>query len=805
MNPENIDPKFQATVFAGGSSETPAISSPPRDSDLGFLMPPLAEGEIGWFMNYRVLRKLGQGGMGIVLLAEDTHLKRKVALKVMKSESAKDLVARQRFLREAQSMAAITHDHVVTIYQVGSGEGSEVGVDVPFLAMQYLEGETLEARLLRNKRIPVGETVRIGREIAEGLAAAHARGLIHRDIKLSNIWLEAPSGRVKILDFGLARVSDSTLNLSATGQVLGTPHFMSPEQAAGGDLDHRTDLYSLGCVLYTMLSGELPFDGPSIMAILFKLANEEPPPLQSKIPDLPASLVQLVNALLCKKAIDRPDSATTVAKRLAEIEPECAGVGRELPSTATSLPQSHTTSGSSSPTVPSPTRPTAQAPAGGKLSRRLILGGAGIAALAGAGWFIYRSLRDHGGQDRNPKSNEPAGNLPPSGEPIVVGILHSETGDLRDNEVPVIQMTRLALDGVNDSGGLLGRPVKYLIRNGQSDERVFAGEAERLIVQDGVSVIFGCWTSASRKAVKAVIEEHKHLLIYPVQYEGLEQSPNIIYTGATPNQQILPAVDWCLAKKPAARFFLVGSDYIFPRSANAILRHYIDEKKGSAVGEEYLSLGEIDARGVVAAIQKAAPDFILNTINGKTNQAFFPALRTAGITAQAMPTISFSLDEQLLRGLQPRLVAGDYAAWNYFASIPGEWNAAFVKRYEDRWGMANAVTDPMEAAWLGVQLWARAVAEVKTTAPAAILRSILSQKIAAPEGDEVRVDVDTQHLWKYFRLGQITPEGTFRIVMTHDSPTAPMPYPRYRSREEWEKFQNDLFEKWGKRWSRPPA
>ena len=796
------DDELSETIAFGSLrsvGERASTSKPVLSLDLSFLNPPMADGEIGWFLNYRVLRKLGEGGMGIVLLAEDTHLKRKVALKVMKREMSEDPVARQRFLREAQAMAAVTHDHIVTIYQVGVGDGKEPGKDVPFLAMQFLEGETLEMRLIRNQRLPVREAVRVGREIAEGLAAAHSRGLIHRDIKLSNVWLEAPSARVKILDFGLARVSDSKLNLSAAGQVLGTPHFMSPEQAAGMEVDHRTDLYSLGCVIYTMLSGELPFDAPSLMAILYKLASEEPPPLQSKVPDLPPALTQLVHALLAKLPGNRPESATIVAKRLAEIEPACAGVGLQLPSTATRLPQTQTSASSQSPTLLNVSKPAPSTPALDKVSRRLLLGGAGLLALSGAGWLIYRSLREREGTT---PANQ---HVPPSGEPIVVGILHSETGDLRDNEIPVIQMTQLALDSLNESGGLLGRPVKYLIRNGQSDEHVFAREAERLIVQDGVSVIFGCWTSASRKAVKAVVEEHKHLLIYPVQYEGLEQSPHIVYTGATPNQQILPTVDWCLKGKPGAKFFLVGSDYIFPRSANAILRHYIDEKKGQIVGEEYLALSEIDVREVVAAIQKAMPDFILNTINGKTNQTFFPALRNAGITPQAVPTISFSLDEQLLRGMQPRIVAGDYAAWNYFAAIPGERNAAFIKSYEDRWGMANAVTDPMEAAYLGVQLWAQAVSEVKTTEPAAVRRAILAQKIAAPEGDDVRIDADTQHLWKYFRLGQITSEGTFRIVMAHDSPTAPIPYPRYRNRADWEKFQNDLFEKWGKRWSRQPA
>jgi urea ABC transporter urea binding protein len=422
--------------------------------------------------------------------------------------------------------------------------------------------------------------------------------------------------------------------------------------------------------------------------------------------------------------------------------------------------------------------------------RRFLLGAGGVlvAAAGGLGYFYWRG-----------RQSPVAGT---STAPIRVGLLFSETGFMRDSEVPVLEMVQLTLEEINHQGGLLGRPVEYVIRDGASEEVVFAREAEWLIQQEEVCVLFGCWTSASRKAVKKVVEKHHHLLVYPVQYEGVETSPHVVYTGATPNQQILPAVDWCFDRKPGARFFLAGSDYIFPHTAHAILRHRIEEKGGQVVGDQYLPLGSLEARDLAEAIKRADPDFILNTINGSSNLGFFPALRAADIKPQDVPTISFSVDEQMLRGLDPRVVAGDYAAWTYFASIPGPRNEEFVHRYQARWGEFKTVTDPMEAGYLGVRFWAQAVTAAKTEEPGAVRLAIAGQSLDAPEGPNVHVDPENQHTWKYFHLGQITPDGKFRIVLRHDAPLPPEPYLRYRSPAEWEKFQMDLYHQWGNRWSR---
>jgi serine/threonine protein kinase len=306
------------------------------------LAPPRAEGELGWLGRYRVLKILGAGGMGIVLEAEDTALQRSVALKVLKAALNAGASAQQRFLQEARATAAVVHDHIVTIHDVdeatvaGEGEGPTAR-SVPFLAMQLLRGETLEARLQREGRLPTAEVLRIGREIAAGLAGAHERGLIHRDVKPANVWLEAPAGRVKILDFGLVRATGAggptadpaggsptpvaDLRLTQEGAIIGTPAYMAPEQALGrSTVDSRCDLFSLGCVLYRLCTGQLPFRGADTMSTLCAVAADEPLPPDWLKPKLPRALSDLVMRLLAKRPEDRPASAQQVVAALAAIE-----------------------------------------------------------------------------------------------------------------------------------------------------------------------------------------------------------------------------------------------------------------------------------------------------------------------------------------------------------------------------------------------------------------------------------------------------------------------------------------------------
>ena len=271
--------------------------------------------------HYKVLHKLGQGGMGWVMLAEDTQLGRRVALKVMRSQHAADDESRTRFVREARAAAALKHDNIITIYHVGEDQG------VPYLAMELLEGGTLQQRLEYPKPLALGAAVRIAREIAAGLAAAHARGVVHRDIKPANIWLESPKGRVKILDFGLARQID-TKGVTQAGEIIGTPHYMAPEQARAKAVDARSDLFSLGCILYRMVTGRLPFAGDTLLATLTAIAVDMPPPVCDLNPQAPDALADLIFRLLAKDPDRRPQTAAAVIEELRTIEQELtAGKG----------------------------------------------------------------------------------------------------------------------------------------------------------------------------------------------------------------------------------------------------------------------------------------------------------------------------------------------------------------------------------------------------------------------------------------------------------------------------------------------
>jgi eukaryotic-like serine/threonine-protein kinase len=295
--------------------------------------------EMGRLGHYRIIRVLGKGGMGVVFLAEDIALRRPVALKVLKPVLAASSEAAQRFLREAQTMAALKHDNVVTVYHVGQERG------VPYLTMELLEGEPLDARLRREGRLPIPEVLRLGREAALGLAAAHNRGVIHRDIKPANLWLEAHTGRVKLLDFGLARAISGDTTVTQAGTLLGTPAYMSPEQARAEPVDHRCDLFSLGCVLYQLSTGRLPFKGNDAVATLLSLVSDQPTDPMVLNPQMPLSLSALIMKLLAKNPENRPESAQKVAEALQQISHELEpppSLASQLPTVVQTRPERRT-------------------------------------------------------------------------------------------------------------------------------------------------------------------------------------------------------------------------------------------------------------------------------------------------------------------------------------------------------------------------------------------------------------------------------------------------------------------------------
>ncbi|MDD2913744.1 MAG: ABC transporter substrate-binding protein [Gallionella sp.] len=373
---------------------------------------------------------------------------------------------------------------------------------------------------------------------------------------------------------------------------------------------------------------------------------------------------------------------------------------------------------------------------------------------------------------------------------IKIGVLHSLTGTMAASETPLVDALRLAVEEANQSGGLNGQQIEMIVEDCRSDAAYCAQQAEKLIMQDKVQALFGCWTSACRKAVKSVVGKHHHLLFYPLQYEGLEQSPDIIYTGAAPNQQIIPMALWALQHQ-GKRFFLIGSDYIFPRTANLMVKDVLLAQGGKLLGEHYVPLGASNMTNIVKEIAAQRPDFVLNTLNGDSNLHFFRALHNAGISAANVPVFSTSVAETGLAAIGVDLTNGHYAAWNYFQSLDNAVNNAFVARFKRRFGKDRVLDDPMEASYIGVKLWVDTVRSQGSTDLALIKTTLAQQTLLAPEGI-VAVDYDTRHLWKKAYIGKARADGQFEIVWQSEQPIHPAPFPFYRSRAEWLAMQQTL-------------
>lgn len=366
--------------------------------------------------------------------------------------------------------------------------------------------------------------------------------------------------------------------------------------------------------------------------------------------------------------------------------------------------------------------------------------------------------------------------------PIKIGVLHSLTGTMAISEKPLVDAVRLAVEEINEQGGLLAQPVELVVADGQSDPNVFAAEAARLIEKDHVSVLFGCWTSSCRKAVKPVVENRRHLLIYPLQYEGMEQSANILYTGTASNQQIVPGSRWAM-QEFGPRVYLVGSDYVFPRIANIIIGDLINASGGKIIGERYLPLGSADVDAIIEDIAGNKPDVVLNTLNGDSNAAFFSALVKAGLGD--LPLLSFSVEESGMLAWNGGQLTRHYGVWSYFQSLPGAENQRFVNAFRARFGTGRVLSAPLEAAYVGVKLWAQAVQDVGSSEPGRVDPALLRQSAAGPSGIAA-VDADTRHLWKMMRVGKVRPDGQFEQVFASSAPLRPSPWPGYRSRDDWQ-------------------
>jgi urea transport system substrate-binding protein len=357
---------------------------------------------------------------------------------------------------------------------------------------------------------------------------------------------------------------------------------------------------------------------------------------------------------------------------------------------------------------------------------------------------------------------------------VSVGILHSLSGTMAISSIPVKDAELLAIDEINANGGLLGKEIKAIIEDGGSDWALFAKKAKKLLEEDKVVSIFGCWTSSCRKAVLPVVEKYHGLLWYPVQYEGLESSPNIFYVGATANQQIIPAVNWLLKNK-GKKFFLVGSDYVFPKVANEIIKEQLKTEGGTLVGEEYAPLGRTDFSEIINKIKKEKPQVVFNTLNGDSNIAFFKQLHDAGITPENTAVMSVSIAEEEVQKIGVPFLAGHYVAWNYFQTIDVPENKKFVEAYQAKYGKDRVTADPIAAGYTAVYLWALAVKKANSFDIDKIKAAAKNLEFNSPEG-KVKIDGDNQHVYKIARIGEIMSDGQIKEVSNSYETIKPDPF-----------------------------
>lgn len=363
-----------------------------------------------------------------------------------------------------------------------------------------------------------------------------------------------------------------------------------------------------------------------------------------------------------------------------------------------------------------------------------------------------------------------------SGDTVKVGLLHSLTGSMAISEKSVRDAEVLAINEINANGGVLGKQIEYVEEDGASEPSTFATKAEKLIDSENVATIFGCWTSSSRKAVKPIVEDYGSLLWYPVQYEGMESSPNIVYTGAAPNQQIVPAIDY-LIEQGYTKFFLLGSDYVFPRTANMIINAQVKNAGLEVVGEEYADMNQTDFSAIISKIETAKPDVIINTLNGTGNVSFFKQMSEKNYTSNDYMTMSFSIAEEEVATIGSDILQGHLVSWNYYQTTDTPKNESFVSAYKEAYGDNRVTSDPAEAGYDAVYLWAEACEQANSFEVEDVIATIENGNISfdAPEGT-VTIDGENHHLSKTVRIGQVGTDGLINEIYSTPEPVTPDPY-----------------------------
>ena len=376
--------------------------------------------------------------------------------------------------------------------------------------------------------------------------------------------------------------------------------------------------------------------------------------------------------------------------------------------------------------------------------------------------------------DGSPSASGGSSCVDTSGDTVKIGFLNSLSGTMAISEQTVRDSLDLAAEEINAAGGVLGKQLEIVAEDGASEPTVFAEKAEKLISSDCVAAVFGGWTSSSRKAMLPVFESKNSLLFYPVQYEGLEASKNIFYTGATTNQQIIPGMDY-LAEQGKKKVFLVGSDYVFPRTANKIINAYAEANGIEIVGEEYAPLGHTDFATIVNKLKASGADAVFNTLNGDSNVAFFKEYKNVGLTVDATPVVSVSIAEEEVGGIGVDNIVGQLTAWNYYQTVESPENTTFVAAFKEKYGDDRPTSDPMEAAYTSLYLWKGMVEKAESFAVADIQEAADGVSFDAPEGT-VTVNGDNHHIAKTAYIGEIGADGLIHSVWESDGPIEPDPF-----------------------------
>ena len=835
----SLDPD---TMIAPGAARTSApdledqslksknpSNRPKVPADYPFLEPPELEGALAHLGFYSVVRVLGSGGMGVVFEAVDQRLTRTVALKVLRPELADELYV-DRFKQEARLAASLSDEHIVTIFEVG------ITNNVPFMAMEFLHGETLDAKLLRDGWLPVEEALNLLRQVAMGLSTAHGAGLIHRDIKPANLWLECHKEtrqfkRMKILDFGLAKEVAKESNLTAAGMVVGTPSYMAPEQVYGLPCDQRTDLFSLGCVFFRMLTGKAPFTGENTLAVLEATVDSPAPDLELAGRKTPRRVVEILEQLLAKNPDDRPASAKVLIDMIDVLLR--GGASSQQPAISRSAKTG--LSGS-----------TASGKKGGLW---LALSGAAVAfaVITSVVLFMFSGAGKSSAPEKS--GNTAANSVTPvaepvrlTGKPIKVGVLFSQSGRLAPTEQPIRRAVLKALgdrEGDGKSASPVGKhPVTIVMGDGGSEPAKFGIEAKRLVAE-GCEVIFGCWTSSARKEVLSVLASHeggKHscLLFYPVHFEGLEDSSHAVYLGSLPGQQAERALEYArkdLLRGPGKKkIFIVGGDYVYPRASAEVIRMLVEtrfaddfEVAGEAFAPPKLP-SKVDT-AVLPEIIKANPDLIISLFGGlDMNDRFITGMRHLGPKANPIPIFSFSLTETELQNMNDHdILPGEYLAGSYFGSIVNsKKNLDLLEMF--RAGNAPlVVSEPMEKAFHGVELWHKARASLGDNPTPEEMRGAL-RSLPIPSVTDLGIHLTSPesapaslYSPQKIHIGRII-EGrqislATNVARAPEYPPDPYPGPTplakrspdesRRARDQWALYLTELHKAYGGSWENP--